>query len=111
MKKELVVKEETGMGKALGEYSIIRGEASGVFFGVVTRREGREVELKDCLRIWSWEGACSLSQIALEGVKRPDDCRFTVSVPQIVVLDAIEVIPCTIEAIDNIKSVKVWRSN
>lgn len=92
------------------KYYIIRGERSGVFFGHIAHREGQEVTIAECRRLWYWAGAASLSQMAAEGVKRPDDCKFTVTVDELVILDAIELIPCTDAAAGNIKAVPVWRA-
>ena len=88
---------------------IVRGDRSGVFFGTLIARSGQEVKLADCRRLWYWSGAASISQIAVDGVANPSECKFTVSVPQIEILDAIEVIPCTDKAINNIESVWVWK--
>lgn len=88
---------------------IVRGDRSGVFFGTLISRSGQEVKLADCRRLWYWSGAASISQIAVDGVSNPSECKFTVSVPQIEILDAIEVIPCTDKAINNIESVWVWK--
>ena len=88
---------------------IVRGDRSGVFFGNLKERNGQEVTLTDCRRLWYWSGAASISQIAAEGVKNPGECKFTMSVSEIIILDAIEIIPCTEEAIQNINSVKAWK--
>lgn len=93
----------------IGEKVIVRGDGSGVFFGTLAEKDGQEVKLENCRRIWYWAGAASLSQLAKEGVKNPGDCRFTVSVDEIVVLDAIEIIPCTVEAIKIIEGVEEWK--
>lgn len=88
---------------------IVRGDRSGVFFGTLVARVEREVILNNCRRIWYWEGAASISQIAQDGVKKPERCKFTITVDSIVILDAIEIIPCTNQAIKSIESVKVWK--
>lgn len=93
----------------LNKKVIVRGDRSGVFFGTLKAKEGREVTLEKCRRLWYWEGAASISQIAKEGVKKPSECKFTVAVDEIVILDAIEIIPCTDEAIKNIEGVHEWR--
>lgn len=67
------------------------------------------MELTSCRRLWYWDGAASLSQLAAEGVKRPDNCKFTVTVDSIVVLNVIEIIPTTAEAQKSIEDVKVWK--
>ena len=48
-------------------------------------------------------------QLALEGVTDPLECKFTVYVPEIALIDAIEIIPCTDEAVQSIEGVKEWR--
>lgn len=88
---------------------IVRGDRSGLFFGTLVNRNGNEVELKDCRRLWYWDGAASISQLAVDGTVEPDNCKFTVSVEQIEILDAIEIIPCTDKAIKSIEGVKEWK--
>ena len=98
------------MGKNYNEeYCVVRGYRSGVFAGNVVSRNGQEVLIKNVRRIWYWDGANSLSQLAKEGVKRPENCKFTVIVDEAEILDAIEIISCTKEAEANIKGVKEWK--
>lgn len=93
----------------LNKKVIVRGDRSGVFFGTLVSKDGREVKLKKCRRLWYWDGAASISQIAQEGVKKPNECKFTVIVDEIIIMDAIEIILCTDTAIKNIEDVKVWK--
>ena len=88
---------------------IIRGEASGVFAGTLESQHGREVVLSGCRRLWYWSGAASLHQVSKDGVQRPRDCKFTVTVDSIKILDAIEVIPTTAAAEASIKAVPEWK--
>lgn len=88
---------------------IIRGDRSGVFYGEIASRSGREVTIKNCRRLWYWNGAASLSQLAAEGTKAPRDCRFTVTVDELTILDAIELIPCSETACKSIESVVPWK--
>lgn len=88
---------------------IVRGDRSGVFFGTLEERNGREVKLSNCRRLWYWDGAASDFQLATDGVAAPLNCKFTVVIPEIEILDAIEVIPCTDKAIKSIESVAVWK--
>ena len=92
-----------------GQKCIVRCARAGVFFAEVASMDGSTAELKDARRIWYWEGAASLSQLATEGVTRPRDCKFTVTVPAMTVLEVIEVIPCTPEAVRCIEAVPVWK--
>jgi hypothetical protein len=92
-----------------GKYVIIRGDRSGVFAGTLVSQEDRKVVLSGVRRLWRWYGATECLQIATEGVKRPKDCRFTLTAKSITLLDAIEVIPTTAEAEAIIKAVPVWK--
>ena len=93
----------------INKYCIVRGDRSGVFAGVVTEVLGSQVTMVDVRRIWYWDGAASISQIATDGTVNPDDCKFTVTVDEIVLLDGIEVIPATEKAKNVIKGVKEWK--
>ena len=88
---------------------IIRCDRAGVFFAEIKERNGSEATLINARRLWYWSGANSLSQLALEGVKNPKECKFTVVVPKMTVLGVIEIIPCSEEAIENIQSVPIWK--
>lgn len=88
---------------------IVRGNRSGVFFGTLAGKEGSEVKLEKCRRLWYWDGAASISQLAADGTARPDNCKFTVTVDNIIILDAIEIILCTDKAIKSIEGVPEWK--
>lgn len=90
------------------KFYIIRGDRSGVFYGNIKERNGQEATIANARCLWYWEGAASLSQLAKEGVKAPRKCKFTVTVDELTILDAIELIPCTDEAVQNIQAVPVW---
>lgn len=93
----------------LNKKVIVRGDRSGVFFGTLVAKEGTEVKLENCRRLWYWDGAASISQIAMEGVTRSDNCKFTVTVNEIIITDVIEIIPCTEVATEIIEGVKEWK--
>ena len=93
----------------LGKKVIIRGDRSGVFFGTLVAKEGKEVTLENCRRIWRWDGAASISQLAINGTTAPEGCKFTVTVGKIIITDAIEIILCTEEAIRSIEGVSEWK--
>ena len=97
------------MENMINKKVIVRGDRSGVFFGTLVERNGREVTLENCRRIWYWDGAASISQLAVDGTKKSDQCKFTVSVNSIAILDAIEIIPCSEIAICSIEGVKEWK--
>ncbi|MGA2875514.1 MAG: hypothetical protein ABSE82_08250 [Nitrososphaerales archaeon] len=91
------------------DYCIVRTYSAGVFAGYVKSRNGRECEIVKVRRIWYWDGAASLSQLAVDGVSKPQNCKFAVEVDKITVTEAIEILPCTEKARKNIQEVKEWK--
>jgi len=92
------------------QYVIVRTYSAGVFAGYLEKREGKEVTLSSARRLWYWEGAASLSQLAMEGVKRPNSCKFPCEVDEVLLTEAIEIINATEEAKKSIAGVKVWEA-
>lgn len=91
-----------------GKY-IVRGDRSGVFYGEIKERNGKEVTMTNVRRLWYWEGANSISQLAQCGTVSPQNCKFTVTVDEMLILDAIEIDKCSQEAIKSIEAVKAWK--
>ena len=91
-------------------YSIIRTYSAGCFAGYIDRkRENQKVAtVKNARRLWYWSGASSLSQLAVDGVKKPGECKFPNEVEEIDLTEIIEVIPATKKAKKSIDSVNVW---
>ena len=92
------------------EYVIIRASSAGVFAGYLKSRDGSEVVLVNARRLWYWSGAATLSELANNGSKKPNDCKFPAPNAKITVLNVIEVIPTTDTARKNIEGVKVWQA-
>lgn len=92
------------------KWYIIRCDRAGVFFGHIKERSGDEATLTDVRRLWYWDGAASLSQMAVDGVKRPRNCKFTVTVTEMTVLGVIEVILCSDKAAKSITEVPEWKA-
>lgn len=71
---------------------IVRTYSAGVHIGTIKERNGTEVVLVNSRRLWKWAGAFTLSAVAMNGVDRSDS-RISISVPEIVLTQAIEIIP------------------
>lgn len=91
------------------KYYIVRGDRSGVFAGNIKERNGQEVLMTNVRRLWYWDGASSISQLAKEGTTNPSDCKFSVPVDEVLILDAIEIDTCTKVAEKSIKDVREWK--
>ena len=100
---EYVPKVETS-----DNYVIVRTYSAGVFAGELETRNGKEVVMRNVRRLWYWDGAASLSQLAMEGVKRPENCKFPCKVDRVILTEAVEILNCTKEAILSIDKVPVW---
>ena len=91
------------------KYVIVRTYSAGVFSGEFVSRNGQEVILKNARRLWYWDGAASLSQLAMEGTKKPHNCKFPCEVEKVELLNAIEILDVTKEAELSIKEVPIWK--
>ena len=91
------------------KYQIVRSYGAGVFAGYVESRNGQEVVMRNARRLYYWDGAASLSQLAMEGVKKPQNCKFPCEVDRVELLQVIEVLDCTEEAKKSIAEVSVWQ--
>jgi hypothetical protein len=96
--------------KFLGKKVIVRGDRSGVFFGTLDEKDNHQVRLLNARRIWYWEGAASISQLATEGTSNASKCKFTVYVESVEISDEIETNICTEEAIKSIENVTEWKA-
>lgn len=91
-------------------YCIVRTRSAGVFAGYLKGwGGGLQGTVTNARRLWYWKGACSLSQLAMDGVKNPGECKFAMEVPMVALTEIIEVLPCTKDAFENIKAVPVWK--
>ena len=90
------------------KYCIVRTYSAGVFAGYIESRNGQEVTIREARRIWYWEGAASLSQLAQSGTSTPKKCKFPEPVDRILVLQAIEILDCTEKARKIITEVPIW---
>lgn len=90
-------------------YVIVRTLHAGVFAGYLVKKDGAEVILSNARRIWKWDGAASLSQLAMEGTSLPAKCKFPCEIEIIELLGAIEILNVTEKARLNIAMVPIWK--
>lgn len=89
-------------------FVLVRTEKAGVFFGTLLTPEGTDVVLAGARRVWRWTGAASLSQMAMEGVSRPAECRFPCPVLRVHLFGVIEILDVTPRARKVLEAVPVW---
>ena len=89
-------------------YVICRTYSAGVFAGYLEFQDGKNVELRKARRIWYWDGAASLSQLAVDGTSKPDKCKFPCEVERVALTEAIEIIQTTEKSRLSIQGVPLW---
>jgi len=95
----------------VGKRCIIRCYASGVHFGTLVTRDGREVDLVNARRLWRWNtggAGVSLSEVSQTGISAANS-KICQVVPAITLLDALEIIPCSDAASESIEDAKVYK--
>ena len=108
LKKEKLMQQlEKEKSKGM-RYVIVRTYSAGVFAGFLFRQNGKQVVLKNARRIWYWDGAASLSELAVRGTSAPGKCKFPVAVPEICLTESIEIINTTMQGQKSIEGVSVW---
>lgn len=92
-------------------YVIVRSKDAGAFAGYLKNRDDGEVTLLKSRRLWYWDGAASLSQLSVDGVSKPKNCKFPCEIKgEHEIIGVCEIIPCTRKAQKSINKVKIWRS-
>lgn len=108
VKETVIPTNEDGLKAVL-----IRSYAAGVHFGYLKDEKfteaGKVVTLVNTRRVWYWDGAASLSQMALEGVKKPENCKFSVVLPENEIVNVIETIPLSEYALNNLYKIAIWK--
>lgn len=95
-------------GAAKSPFVIIRTYSAGVHFGYLASHEGKCVTLHQSRRVHYWQGAASLSQMAIDGIGNPKNSRVAMEVPSITLTEAIEIIPAE-QARINLENQPVWK--
>lgn len=92
------------------ERKIVRANGAGVFFGKIEKKEGTTITMSNARRLWYWDGACSLSELAQYGTAKPNNCKFPCAVDEIEIYNVMEVLSVSAEAAKSIDAVKEWKS-
>lgn len=74
-----------------GKYVVVRTYSAGVHVGVLKSRNGQEVVLTEAKRIWQWQGANTLHEVAQNGIDKAS--KVSEESPTILLTQAIEIIP------------------
>lgn len=91
------------------QYSVVRCRNAGVHAGYVEKLEDGDLMLYESRRLWRWHGR-TLSGLATEGTDDPRACKFGDELPELRLnaIDWCEIIPCTRQSEDSLRSVEAW---
>jgi hypothetical protein len=81
----------------IGKFAVIRTINAGVHFGTLEEfldNDYKVVRLSNARRLWQWSGALSLSEVAMQGITI-NSSKISVPVDEIILTQAIEIIPCS----------------
>lgn len=92
----------------IGKKVIVRTYSAGVFYGILEKRDGKEALVKNARRIWYWDGAASLSELAMSGTSKPQNCKFPEPVSEVLLTEVIEILSTTEAAQKSIEGVPIW---
>ena len=91
------------------EAVMVRSRDGGVFYGQLVSRNGDEVVMTNARRVYYWDGAATLSELATRGPSKPATCKFPAPTSgEHLILGVCEVIPVTAEALKSLDAVKEW---
>ena len=91
----------------IGKFCVVRTCSAGVFSGTLLEREGTRVVLRDARKIWQWtsnncdEKVYTVQEFSQLGAGNRS--RLSRSVPLQELTEAIEIIPCSERAADDLQ--------
>jgi hypothetical protein len=88
---------------------IVRSNGAGVFFGELKELNGDVATMCNVRKIYYWDGAAAVEQLSVDGTSKPNDCKFTVVVEEMTIMNVLQILPCTEKAINSLSSVKEWK--
>ena len=75
---------------------IARTYSAGVHIGTLTETEDRKVVLANARRLWHWEGAFTLNEVASKGVSSTS--RISAPIERVLLTEVIELLPVSAKA-------------
>jgi hypothetical protein len=90
---------------------IVRCDRAGVFYGEVKSKNKDSITMTNVRKVYYWDGACAIEELALNGTTSPDSCKLTVVIPEMEIASPIQIIPCSTKSIEILDSIKLWKKS
>jgi hypothetical protein len=98
----------TTKSNLIGKHVIVRSNLAGVFFGILTNKEGDELTLSNARKFYYFSGANTVEDLANAGALNVNNNKLTVEIEEIVISKFEQILPCTKQAVIQIKSIPTW---
>ena len=92
----------------IGKHVIVRSNLAGVFFGILTAKDGDEVTLSNARKFYYFSGANTVEDLANQGALNVSNCKLTTEINIIIISKFEQILPCTKKAISQIKTIPIW---
>lgn len=73
------------------------------------KKNKNELTLKNVRKFYYFSGANTCEDLAVNGALNANSCKMTVEIPELVISEFVQILPCTKEAIKQNKSIPVWQ--
>ena len=93
----------------LNKKIIARIDRAGVFHGTLDHIDNEIIRLKDARRIYYWNGALSVTDIAAKGITG-GRVTIPVSTVEFMSVKIVELNECSDESTKSIESIKPWKN-
>jgi hypothetical protein len=87
----------------LGKFVLVLTATNAVHCGILLWKDGQNVGLENSRNVWRWRGANTLRELATHGAHMTEWTRISQPIGQHEILNAVEIIPCTPEARNNLE--------
>lgn len=116
-KRNIIMSDSNSMAENIfsnmvGKKVVVRSINAGVFFGTLdaVTADGCSCELSGVRKLWYWEGAAAVEELAENGTSLPEKCKFTVKVGSMAIVGICQIIPATDRAAESIEGVGEWKA-
>ena len=88
---------------------IVRTDRAGVFYGEVKSKTKDSITMTNVRKVFYWDGACAIEELALNGTAKPSSCKLTVVIPEMEITSPIQIIPCSKNSVEILNSIAIWK--
>ena len=88
---------------------IVRTDRAGVFYGEVKSKTKDSIVMTNVRKVFYWDGACAVEELALNGSTNPNNCKLTVIIPEMEIASPIQIIPCSSKSCEILNSIAIWK--